>query len=98
MLSVAPRLLQRGPPALQRSLDRRLAGFEHCRHLVDAKAENIAQQHGRGLARRHALQAGNKREADRLPLAVASFRSWLRVGDSFEQAVRVRLEPRDLVT
>ena len=89
-------LLQRGAGALQRALDRGRAGAEHVGHLAGGEAEHVAQHERGGLAGRHALQAGDERQLDRLGWLVAGIGARSGVGDAVEQGVGIGLQPGDL--
>jgi hypothetical protein len=89
-------LVQRGAGALQRALDRGRTGAEHVGHLVRGEAEHVAQHERGGLPGRHALQAGDEGQLDRLGGLVAGIGARRGVGDAFEQGIGIGLQPGDL--
>jgi hypothetical protein len=64
--------------------------------LAGGEAEDVAQHERGRLAGRHALQAGDEGQLDCLAGLVAGMGPGCGVGDPFQQAVGVRLQPGDL--
>jgi hypothetical protein len=84
---------QRRAGALERALDRALAGVEHRGDLGGAEAEHIAEHQRRALAGRQVLEGDRERELERFAGLEARGRPAGAVGDVLDQRVGVRVKP-----